>query len=262
MEVGDATAIFFTSPAWAALLGRAVLRERLGLFDCAAIALALVGVTLVARPAFVFGGGAGESRGVAPAIALCGSTFHAGVFIVMRKVARAGGAPPAQVAHAYAAFAVVASPALLLIPGQGIDGAAAVDGVGWACAVGVGGLATLNQLAFNAGAQLAPAGLSAMARTIDVPAAFGWQVALFGEAADTLSLAGAALIVGATVGTALRKLRCGAGAVSSCARPNGRRRRAWRGFWRRWRRRIFLASRARRDDSSSTATRAADVEIG
>ena len=182
----------------------------------------------------------------------------------MRKVARAGGAPPAQVAHAYAAFAVVASPALLLIPGQGIDGAAAVDGVGWACAVGVGALATLNQLAFNAGAQLAPAGLSAMARTIDVPAAFGWQVLLFGEAADALSLAGAALIVGATVGTALRKLRCGAGAVSSCARPNGRRRRAWRGFWRRWRRRIFLASRgrARRDDSSSTATRAADVEIG
>ena len=54
MEVGDATAIFFTSPAWAALLGRAVLRERLGLFDGAAIALALVGVTLVARPAFVF----------------------------------------------------------------------------------------------------------------------------------------------------------------------------------------------------------------
>ena len=77
-----------------------------------------------------------------------------------------------------------------------------------------------------------------------------------------LWLAGAALIVGATVGTALRKLRCGAGAVSSCARPNGRRRRAWRGFWRRWRRRIFLASRARRDESSSTATRAADVEIG
>ena len=31
---------------------------------------------------------------------------------------RAGGAPPAQVAHAYAAFAVVASPALLLIPGR------------------------------------------------------------------------------------------------------------------------------------------------
>ena len=142
------------------------------LFDGAAIALALVGVTLVARP-LVFGGGAGESRGVAPAIALCGSTFPRR----LHRDAQSGQpAAPARAGRACVRRLRRRRLARLLIPGQGIDGAAAVDGMGWACAVGVGLLAT-SISSRSTRARSSRRG-SAMARTIDVPAAFGWQVLL------------------------------------------------------------------------------------
>ena len=57
MPIGDATTIFLTPPVWAALLGRAVLGEKLHVFDAFAIFMAIVGVVLVARPTFLFGGG-------------------------------------------------------------------------------------------------------------------------------------------------------------------------------------------------------------
>lgn len=55
MPIGDATAIFLTSPIWAAILGRFVLSEPLGLAEALAIVLCLGGVVLVMRPTFIFG---------------------------------------------------------------------------------------------------------------------------------------------------------------------------------------------------------------
>ena len=109
MELGDATAIVFSAPAWAALLARGVLGEALAPFDVAAILLSLTGVLLVARPAFVFGeaddaddqAAVGALRLLASAVALLGSFGAAGVTVVVRLLGtRHGGVHPAMIAHA------------------------------------------------------------------------------------------------------------------------------------------------------------------
>jgi hypothetical protein len=74
------------------------------------------------------------------------------------------------------------------------------------CCALVGVLAIFNQLLFNTGMQMTPAGLGLMMRNIDIVCAFFWQSALFHEPATMASLVGALLICAATIGSALRKL--------------------------------------------------------
>ena len=98
-----------------------------------------------------------------------------------------------------------------------------------------------DQLAFNAGLQLAPVGVGLLMRNLDVICSFAWQarlmltraiplspspalprhasvrraqVALFGEPAAPSSLAGAALIISGAAGAALSK-------GAACARRSG-----------------------------------------
>ena len=54
---------------------------------------------------------------------------------------------------------------------------------------------------------MAPAGLAAMMRNIDIVCAFAWQLLLTRAAPEPTSVAGAALVVACTVGSAFRKLR-------------------------------------------------------
>ena len=124
------------------------LRERLGLSTAPRSHSPPVGVP----SAPLFGGGR-RIGGIAPAV-LCGPPSTP----ALRRRCAKWHAPAARRqrrSRACAAAVVARRPP----PDRaGIDGMT-VGGVGWACAVGVGLLATLDQLAFNAGAQLAPAGL-------------------------------------------------------------------------------------------------------
>lgn len=230
MTIGDATAIFLTSPIWAALLGRLVLGEPLGLADCVAILLCLSGVLLVMRPTAIFGiadlvvlpANATSNATMAVAsspdeesvlfpslVVLFGAVFAASVAVLVRLIQRRGGAHPAVIAHAYALFtALVSLPLCYVLPGQ----AFVWQGVpveAWAACVGVGLLAIPNQLLINAGLQRTPAGLGAMMRLIDVPAAFAIQVLAFDQPPNPLSVLGSAVILATCATTAYRKWKAG-----------------------------------------------------
>lgn len=56
--------------------------------------------------------------------------------------------------------------------------------------LGVGILSIPNQLLVNAGLQRTPAGLGAMMRLVDVPAAFALQVFAFGQPPGVLAIVG------------------------------------------------------------------------
>ena len=223
MPIGDATTIFLTSPVWAALLGRAVLGEKLHLFDALAIFLAIIGVVLVARPTALFGvdvsesgSGSGSEIGTGggfPGWIVCaaGAGFAGSVAVLVRLLKARGVKDPSVIAHAYAIITVTVAPiALYLLPGQSFTFTRLDDpGRTWLLALGIGVLAIPNQLLVNAGLLRTPAALGSMMRLIDVPSAFVLQVLFFTEMPHASSVGGAGLIVLCTVGSAWRKWRAG-----------------------------------------------------
>lgn len=207
--IGDATTIFLTSPVWAALLGRIVLKEKLHPTDALTIVFALVGVVLVARPEAIFGGAQEkqvQTGGLpGPWVVLVGAVFAASVVICVGLLKRQK-LHPAVIAHAYAALTVLVSPLGLLLPGQwpvltDLD----MPVVTWVACAGIGVLAIPNQLLVNAGLLRTPAALGSTMRLIDVPCAFALQVAIFGQVPRATSVFGAALVMLCTVGAAFRK---------------------------------------------------------
>ena len=167
MPIGDATTIFLTSPVWAALLGRAVLGEKLHVFDAFAIFMAIVGVVLVARPTFLFGGGADvlesgsgsgsdiDGGGGIPGWIVCaaGAGFAGSVAVLVRILKARGINDPSVIAHAYAIITVIVSPiALFLLPGQSFTFTELDEPTKtWLLALFIGVLAIPNQLLVNAG---------------------------------------------------------------------------------------------------------------
>ena len=228
MPIGDATTIFLTSPVWAALLGRAVLGEKLHVFDAFAIFMAIVGVVLVARPTFLFGadvlesgidalesgsGGSEIGGGGIPGWIVCaaGAGFAGSVAVLVRHLKARGIKDPSVIAHAYAIITVIVSPiALFLLPGQSFTFTELDEPTKtWLLALFIGVLAIPNQLLVNAGLLRTPAALGSMMRLIDVPSAFVLQVLFFAEVPYLSSIGGAGLIVLCTVGSAWRKWRAG-----------------------------------------------------
>ncbi|KXJ24488.1 Solute carrier family 35 member G1 [Exaiptasia diaphana] len=55
MPLGDATVLLFTTPVFVAILARIFLKERLHWIYSILLVLCLAGVTLIARPTFIFG---------------------------------------------------------------------------------------------------------------------------------------------------------------------------------------------------------------
>ena len=206
MPIGDATAIVFVSPAWASIFGRVILKEPLGCIDIFAVVTSFFGVLLVAKPSFLFGGEVpADGSPIAPFIALLASMGSAGVVVTVRLIGTRGGLHPAVLAHAYAAFVVLVSPLGFLLPGQRPHFTQSSSGTFVAVCVGL--LATLNQLAMNTGMQRVPSGLGAMMRNVDIVATILWQVTIFHNSADGLSLTGSIIIILCTAGQALRKWR-------------------------------------------------------
>lgn len=213
MPIGDATTIFLTSPIWAALLGRIILKEHLHPIDMMTIVVALVGVVLVARPEALFGcerslcdqsGGSGALPGSYAVI--IGALFAGSVAVLVRLLKRHGDVQPEIIAHAYAFVTVILSPVGFFLPGQAPKFSSLRDPSHTiSLCILIGLLAIPNQLLVNAGLLRTPAALGSMMRLVDVPATFLLQVAFFEEAVHGLSICGASLITVCTIGSAYRK---------------------------------------------------------
>ena len=54
MDIGDATAIFFTTPIWVGILARIILKEKFTVIDLFGSILGLIGIILIAKPGFLF----------------------------------------------------------------------------------------------------------------------------------------------------------------------------------------------------------------
>ncbi len=205
LPLAEATVIQYMHPVFTAGLAALFLGERVGRSLALSIALSLVGVALVTRPAFLFGGAAGLEP-LAVTVALGGAAFSACAYVTVRKLA-ATEDPLVIVLY----FPLVTVPATLptVLPDLVWP-----TGPEWLALLGVGVFAQLGQVWLTKGMRHEPAGRATALAYLQVVFAAGWGAAVFGEVPDALTVVGGLLVLG---GTALA-------ARGSGGRPDGLRR--------------------------------------
>ncbi|HET7461691.1 MAG TPA: DMT family transporter [Longimicrobium sp.] len=187
LPLADATVIQYTNPVFTAWLGWLVLAEALSSGEAALSAAGLLGVLLIARPTFLFGG---EMRldPVATVIGLLGAVFSAAAYVSVRKLGRTEH-PTIIVFY----FTLVTVPASL--PGMLLSGAVWPRPAELLLLAGVGLTAVVGQLYVTRGLQLEPAGRATAIGYVQILFAAVWGMLFFHEFPDALSLLGAALVL-------------------------------------------------------------------
>jgi drug/metabolite transporter (DMT)-like permease len=191
LSLAEATVIQYTNPIFAAVIAARVLGERIGAREGASLAAGLAGVLLVARPAFLFGGGVGPEP-VAVAIGFTGAVFSGAAYVTVRKL---GATEHPLVIIFY--FALIST--LGGVP-TALPGWIWPTGAEWMLLLGVGVTTHLGQICITRGLKLEPAGRATAVGYLQIVFAAAWGALFFAEYPDAGTLLGAGLIV---VGTLL-----------------------------------------------------------
>lgn len=197
LPLADATVIQYTNPVFTAWLGWLVLAEALSAGEAVLSVAGLLGVLLIARPTFLFGGDM-RLDPVATGVGLMGAMFSAAAYVSVRKLGRTEH-PMIIVFY----FTVVTVPASL--PGMLLSGAVWPTPAELFFLAGVGFTAVLGQLYLTRGLQLEPAGRATAIGYTQILFATTWGMFFFHEFPDALSLLGAALVLVSVVVLARRR---------------------------------------------------------
>ena len=211
LPLAEATVLQYLSPLFTAFLAAAFLRERLSADVLVPTMLCLVGVLLVARPSFVFGGAVSELDPVAVSIAVAGALMSGAAYVTVRDASRTEH-PLVIVFY----FPLVTVPAT--IPFVVAD-FVWPQGWEWAVLLGVGVATQIAQVYLTRGLSLEPAGRAMAIGYLQILLAAIWGVTFFSELPGLASGAGSLLIIVGTLAVALkRKAPVPAGAHTERAR--------------------------------------------
>lgn len=191
LPLADATVIQHTSPVLTSLLAAGLLGERLSPGVLLATAASLGGVALVVRPAGL--GGAALSP-VAVGVAMAGALAAALVYVTVRRL-RDSDDPLVVVFY----FPLVAVPVTLPTALPVWIWPTATE---WLVLAGVGLSTQLAQVCMTRGLALEPAGRATSMNYMQIVFSMALGVALFAEWPSATTIAGAAVIVGATLALA------------------------------------------------------------
>ncbi|HET7583459.1 MAG TPA: DMT family transporter [Gemmatimonadaceae bacterium] len=198
LPLADATVLQYTNPIFTAILAALFLGERLAPSEIASVLASLVGVLLVARPSFLFGGLSAPPLwevGIAVAGALC----SASAYVTVRSLGTSED--PLVIVFYFPLVTVPLSiPAVVPIwqwptPWE------------WAALVGIGVATQIAQVNMTRGLQLERAGRATAISYLQVLFAGAWGMMFFGEIPTLLTVAGAAIIVLSTLQIATRHRR-------------------------------------------------------
>ena len=193
--IADTTVIQYTNPIFTAILAAVFLRERMSRADVLGVVASLVGVVLVARPSFLFGGAALDPLAVG--LALTGAVLSSIVYVIIRGL-RESEDPMVVVFY----FPLVATPAA--IPLAIATGLVWPTPTEWALLLGIGVVTQIAQVYMTRGLHLEPAGRATAVSYLQVAFAYAWGVLLFAEYPTPTSIAGAALVLASTLLVARR----------------------------------------------------------
>jgi drug/metabolite transporter (DMT)-like permease len=190
LPLAEATVLQYLNPIFTAVLAALWLGERADRTLGASIALSTLGVVLVTRPAFLFGGGDPlDPIGVAAGVA--GAFFSACAYVGVRRLA-ASEHPLVIVLY----FPLVATPASIpaLLPV-----AAWPRGAEWLALAALGLLAQVGQIFLTRGLKHEPAGRATALSYLQVVFAAAWGALFFDEVPGPAAMAGAALVCAGTL---------------------------------------------------------------
>ncbi len=181
-----ASVLLYTAPAFVAVLGWLVLKERLGRWEIGGVAGSILGIALIS-----FGGGEGVS--VTPAALAFGVTagFTYSLLYLYGRVYFNRYAPSAV----FAVMMPVGALGLLPFAGVGAHSAWA-----WVNLAGVGILCTyLAYIAYSAGLKRLPAARASVIATVEPVVAAVLAALIFGERLSILGFVGAGLVLGSAL---------------------------------------------------------------
>ena len=187
LPLADVTVIHFTNPVSTAILAAVFLGEPLGRRELVGLPLCLVGLALVAQPSFLFGEGARNLDVSAVAVALAAAVFSSVAYTTVRGLRRSDD-PLVVVFY----FPLVATPASLPFM---IGNALWPTPLEWLLLVGVGVVTQIGQVFLTKGLHLERAGRATSMSYVQVIFAATWGFLFFREVPNSLSIAGALLIL-------------------------------------------------------------------
>ncbi len=190
LPLADATVIQYTNPVFTALLAAVVLSEALRAREVVLALASLGGVVLLARPAFLFGGGAEALDPLATGIALTGAVFSAAAYVTVRRLGKDEDAM--VIVFWFALVSVIgALPATLPV-------AVLPTRREWLLLLAVGVTTHLGQVFLTWGLQRERAGRAMAVGYLQIVFAGIWGFLFFAEVPDRWGVAGALVIVGST----------------------------------------------------------------
>ena len=199
LPIADATVIQYTNPVYAGLLAVPLLGEKLRRREVLSVLASMVGVLLVTRPSFLFGGSPHALPAGSVAIGLFGAVCSSAAYIAVRKL---GATEHPSVIIGY--FSVIS--VIVSIP-VAVPGWIWPTATEWVVLVGIGITTQLGQMALTHGLRLERAGTATATAYLQIVFAAVWGVLFFTEFPDAGTILGAAVIVGSTLALAPRRTR-------------------------------------------------------
>ncbi|TKY89041.1 hypothetical protein EX895_001572 [Sporisorium graminicola] len=220
LSLSDATVITFLSPLATGFLAHVLLHEPFTVRERIAGVLSLAGVTLIARPSFLFGDDAGAgvpedgdieipqdgstteaARILGIFVALAGVVLMAGAWVCLRRIGKR-----ASTYHSISYFSLcswVSSFAAMWVLGQPFVLPSSTLSLFLLFSVGLFSL--LAQVFQTLGLQRESAGRAATMSYLQIIFALTWQLLLFGSVPDWVSIAGSLIILASGAWVALAK---------------------------------------------------------
>ncbi|KAI8382339.1 hypothetical protein BD560DRAFT_386289 [Blakeslea trispora] len=208
LPLADATVVFFLGPSFTAILAALVLGEAFTLFDGVCSAICMLGVVLVSKPHFLFGGqdnatndGADWQRLFAIFCATLGAVMSAVAYVTVRKIGR-GAHFMVHVVY-FGLISGICSPIGMFLLQEPVLPHGVYQ---YSMLVLIGFTAFVGQCFLNQGLQMAPAGPGTLMRMNDVVFAFLFGIFILNEYPDIYSVTGAILVVLMTSAMGIHKI--------------------------------------------------------
>ena len=183
----DATVIQYLHPMFTALLAILFLCEKLRLSTSLCIVLSFLGLLLIVRPVFLFGGLGGDYPLWAVGIAVAGALGSAVAYVLVKKLSTSEE-PSVIIFY----FPIIALPLALILLGDDI---VMPQGWAWVSLLSVGVATQVGQIGLTKAMQTASASQATSLSYLQVVFAVLLGIAFFDEIPTLWTLAGALLIL-------------------------------------------------------------------
>lgn len=219
LPFGDGTAISFTSPVFAVVLGRIFIGEPMGLVESVSCLVCLTGLILETKPAFIFGGSIyTPEQNVAALIDLISALSEASMYLVIRGVGHSAGEQPPHALHLSCWSGLMST--IVSFSAMGIQLTITdtdeesntelfqwvTDPIAWFAVACLGITAVVADYTIKKGVQQVPAAQASIVRASDIVWAFVGQITLIGDPSNWFAISGASLVFLSGIILAIPKL--------------------------------------------------------